>query len=152
MGSGVYILTKIPKWFWGIGRSETQGTRTWMLPQDIQTFQRSDGVGARRRTCAPDRGKRRLSHRGGFLRALFFVFSISLMKFSLCSFILFPISVSMFMTVTLNSLSAALIISVSFNLFPGVCLLSFERYPFVLIFAYQVFLGGGLNYIFLIRV
>ena len=112
-----------------------------MRPQDVQTFQRSDGVGARHRTCAPDWGKRRVSHRGGFLMALFFVFSLSLLKFSLCSSILFLISVGMFDCYL--KLSAALIISVSFNSFPGVCLLSFERYSFVSFLPIRFFLGKG---------
>ena len=70
---------------------------------------------------------------------IFYLFNEVLTVF----FILFPISVSMFMTVTLNSLSAAVIISVSFNLFPGVCLLSFERYPLSAFLPIRFFWGEG---------
>ena len=46
----------------------------------------------------------------------FLIFSISLLKFSLCSSILLPSSASFFMTITLNPLSTKLFISISLRL------------------------------------
>ena len=48
----------------------------------------------------------------------FLIFPISLLKFSLCSSILLPSSASFFMTITLNSLSTKLFISISLRLLP----------------------------------
>ena len=63
------------------------------------------------------------------LTGSFSVFSNSSSKFSLCSSILFPNSVSILTTNALNSLSSKLFISVSFVVFQGFFLaLSVEIY------------------------
>ena len=59
---------------------------------------------------------------------LFFTFSSSLLKFSLCSYILFPSSVSI-LVIDLNSFSGKLFTSLSLGFFSGFFLfLSFETY------------------------
>ena len=62
----------------------------------------------------------------------FFIFSISLLKFSLCSSILFPSLVRIFITITFNSLSGQVLISASLRFFMRVYLiLSFGTYSSV---------------------
>ena len=64
--------------------------------------------------------------------ALYFV---SLLKFSLCSFIILLSSVNIFMTISLRSLSGRLIISILSSYFSELCLaLSFGTYSFVFSF------------------
>lgn len=48
----------------------------------------------------------------------FFIYLFSLLQFSLCSSILLPSSVSIHMTISCNSLSGKLLLSISLGLFP----------------------------------
>ena len=68
---------------------------------------------------------------------LFFIFSNSLLKFSLSSSLLLPRSVSTLMTISLYSLSGRLFMSVSFSSFSGFCPFPlFGTYSFVSSFCF----------------
>ena len=59
------------------------------------------------------------------LNCYFLIFSVSLLKLSFCSSILFPSFASIFITNTLNTVSCTLLISISFTSFAEVFVLFF---------------------------